>query len=227
VPPPRARIADRGRRFRAAGRSPHALQVQRAGGTARRGARARQVPVSHRQSGVQRQCGSGVERRPHEVIRDVLCAAGPSNPAFARPVRAVHGNAHRNAAPRSGLWDPGAVLGREFLYPKEQARRLAKTSSEPVLTTKAETTTVQRPARVTWSGSDRTVRRRRSIVTANQRRPVRPAHRSRARMRHPRSRCPRTAVPSGDVNDRVTAVRLRRLQRFSSQPPQASACADA
>ena len=40
-------------------------------------------------------------------------------------------------------WDPGAVLGREFLYPKEQARRLAKTSSEPVLTTKAETTTAQ------------------------------------------------------------------------------------
>jgi hypothetical protein len=40
-------------------------------------------------------------------------------------------------------WDPDAVLGREFLYPKEQARRLAKTSSEPVLTTKAETTTAQ------------------------------------------------------------------------------------
>jgi hypothetical protein len=37
-------------------------------------------------------------------------------------------------------WYPRETLGREFIYPKEQARRLAKGASEPVLTTKAETT---------------------------------------------------------------------------------------
>jgi hypothetical protein len=40
-------------------------------------------------------------------------------------------------------WDPGERLGREFVYPKEQARRLARSSNQPVLTTKAETTTVE------------------------------------------------------------------------------------
>ncbi len=39
------------------------------------------------------------------------------------------------------MWYPGEVTGREFVYPKEQARRLAKISGEPVLTTAAETST--------------------------------------------------------------------------------------
>jgi hypothetical protein len=42
--------------------------------------------------------------------------------------------------PIKAWWYPGETLGREFIYPKEQARRLAKGASEPVLTTKAETT---------------------------------------------------------------------------------------
>ena len=39
------------------------------------------------------------------------------------------------------MWYAGEVAGREFVYPKDQARRLAKSSGQPVLTTRAETTT--------------------------------------------------------------------------------------
>jgi hypothetical protein len=40
-------------------------------------------------------------------------------------------------------WNAGETTGHEFIYPKEQARRLAKTSKEPVLTTAAQTTTTE------------------------------------------------------------------------------------
>jgi hypothetical protein len=40
-------------------------------------------------------------------------------------------------------WYPGETIGREFIYPKEQARRLAKTAAAPVLTTRQETTTAE------------------------------------------------------------------------------------
>ena len=36
-------------------------------------------------------------------------------------------------------WYPGNSIGREFIYPKEQARRLAMATNTTVLTTKAET----------------------------------------------------------------------------------------
>jgi len=38
-------------------------------------------------------------------------------------------------------WYPGETAGYEFVYPKEQARRLAMSATDPVLTTQAETTT--------------------------------------------------------------------------------------
>ena len=38
-------------------------------------------------------------------------------------------------------WHPGETIGREFIYPKEQAQRLAKKASAPVLTTQRPTTT--------------------------------------------------------------------------------------
>ncbi len=38
-------------------------------------------------------------------------------------------------------WYPGALIGWEFVYPKEQARHLSARTSQPVLTTKAETRT--------------------------------------------------------------------------------------
>ena len=38
-------------------------------------------------------------------------------------------------------WYPGNTIGREFIYPRAQARRLAKATNEPVLAAKAETVT--------------------------------------------------------------------------------------
>jgi hypothetical protein len=40
-------------------------------------------------------------------------------------------------------WYPGERTGYEFIYPKEQARRLAMGASQPVLTTQAQTTTTE------------------------------------------------------------------------------------
>jgi hypothetical protein len=40
-------------------------------------------------------------------------------------------------------WNAGDRIGREFVYPKEQARRLAKNAGQPVLTTRAETKTTE------------------------------------------------------------------------------------
>ena len=41
------------------------------------------------------------------------------------------------------IWYPGQRTGREFIYPKDAARRLAKDAKEPVLTTQAQTTTTE------------------------------------------------------------------------------------
>jgi hypothetical protein len=59
-------------------------------------------------------------------------------------------------------WYPGETIGREFIYPKEQAQRLAKRSAEPVLTTQHQTTTTEQTntgdlARVASSGSETAV----------------------------------------------------------------------
>jgi hypothetical protein len=40
-------------------------------------------------------------------------------------------------------WYPGERSGYEFVYPKEQARRLAQGASQPVLTTQTQTTTTE------------------------------------------------------------------------------------
>ena len=40
-------------------------------------------------------------------------------------------------------WYPGERTGYEFIYPKDQARRLAMGASQPVLTTRAQTTTTE------------------------------------------------------------------------------------
>jgi hypothetical protein len=40
-------------------------------------------------------------------------------------------------------WNQGELIGREFIYPKQEAMLLAKASSQPVLTTKSNTTTVE------------------------------------------------------------------------------------
>jgi hypothetical protein len=40
-------------------------------------------------------------------------------------------------------WNGGETTGHEFIYPKEQARRLATNSKQPVLTTESQTTTTE------------------------------------------------------------------------------------
>lgn len=60
-------------------------------------------------------------------------------------------------------WYPGERIGYEFIYPKEQARKLAEGVKEPVLTTKAETTTVEQTnteelARLGASGQETAVK---------------------------------------------------------------------
>ncbi len=56
-------------------------------------------------------------------------------------------------------WMPGERTGREFVYPREQAMRLAKNASEPVLTTKTQTTKTEETSatalsRVSSSGAE-------------------------------------------------------------------------
>ncbi len=59
-------------------------------------------------------------------------------------------------------WYPGERIGYEFVYPKDQARRLAQGATQPVLTTKAESTTTEQTntsdlARVSSSGTETAV----------------------------------------------------------------------
>jgi len=56
-------------------------------------------------------------------------------------------------------WYPGERMGYEFIYPKEQARRLAMAAGQPVLTTDAQTTTTEQTntadlSRVASSGQE-------------------------------------------------------------------------
>ncbi len=56
-------------------------------------------------------------------------------------------------------WYPGERTGYEFIYPKDQARRLAQSASQSVLTTQAQTTTAEQTntsdlARVSSTGQD-------------------------------------------------------------------------
>jgi len=59
-------------------------------------------------------------------------------------------------------WHEGETYGQEFVYPKDQARRLAKSASEPVLTTQAQTTTTAQTntpnlSRMSSSGAEKKV----------------------------------------------------------------------
>ncbi len=66
-------------------------------------------------------------------------AQRPSAPSDAE-VRFMESPADTPPAIRT-MWYAGEVAGREFVYPKDQARRLAKSSGQGVLTTVAETST--------------------------------------------------------------------------------------
>jgi hypothetical protein len=60
-------------------------------------------------------------------------------PASAPEVRFMETAAGMPAAIKA-WWYPGERTGYEFMYPKDQARRLAQGASQPVLTTQAHTT---------------------------------------------------------------------------------------
>jgi hypothetical protein len=60
-------------------------------------------------------------------------------PASTPEVRFMETAAGMPAAIKA-WWYPGERTGYEFIYPKDQARRLAQGTREPVLTTQAETT---------------------------------------------------------------------------------------
>lgn len=83
-------------------------------------------------------------------------------PAKEPEVRFMEAESGMPPAIRS-WWYPGERLGYEFVYPKEQARKLAEGAKEPVLTTRAETTTVEQTntdelARLGASGQETAVR---------------------------------------------------------------------
>jgi hypothetical protein len=63
-------------------------------------------------------------------------------PASTPEVRFMETASGTPAAVRT-WWYPGERTGYEFIYPKEQARRLAMAASQPVLTTDAQTTTTE------------------------------------------------------------------------------------
>jgi hypothetical protein len=63
-------------------------------------------------------------------------------PAATPEVRFMETAAGMPAAIKT-WWYPGERSGYEFVYPKEQARRLAQGASQPVLTTQSPTTTTE------------------------------------------------------------------------------------
>jgi hypothetical protein len=68
-------------------------------------------------------------------------------------------------------WYPGERTGYEFIYPKEQARRLAMEVTEPVLTTKVETT---KPEEVKTAELERITPKGEEIAVVAQPEPVVP-----------------------------------------------------
>jgi hypothetical protein len=69
-------------------------------------------------------------------------------PATTPEVRFMETASGTPAAIRT-WWYPGERTGYEFIFPKDQARRLAMGAGQPVLTTQAETTVSFRSSR--WS----------------------------------------------------------------------------
>lgn len=69
-------------------------------------------------------------------------AAERPEPAASPEVRFMETASGTPAAIRT-WWYPGERRGYEFIFPKEQARRLAMGASQPVLTTDAQTTTTE------------------------------------------------------------------------------------
>jgi hypothetical protein len=102
---------------------------------------------------------SGDGRRPYGLF--FALAAERPEPASSPEVRFMETGAGMPAAIKT-WWYPGERRGFEFVYPKEQARRLAQGASQPVLTTQAASTTTEQTntpdlARLSSGGQETTV----------------------------------------------------------------------
>lgn len=102
---------------------------------------------------------SGDGRTPYGLF--FALAAERPEPASAPEVRFMETAAGMPAAIKT-WWYPGERRGFEFVYPKEQARRLAQGASQPVLTTQAASTTTEQTntpdlARLSSGGQETTV----------------------------------------------------------------------
>jgi hypothetical protein len=81
---------------------------------------------------------SGDGRKSHGIF--FTLGADRPDPAPQPEIRFMETAAGTPPAIRA-YWNVGQTRGHEFIYPKEQAKRLVKTSKAPVLTTAAQTTT--------------------------------------------------------------------------------------
>ena len=77
-------------------------------------------------------------------------------------------------------WYPGRTIGHEFIYPKEQARRLAAAQSEPVLTVDSEVTSTEQMqtadlSRIDASGTESDVAVTTETTTTTRRTEAQPA----------------------------------------------------
>jgi LPXTG-motif cell wall-anchored protein len=108
-------------------------------------------------------------------------------------------------------WYPGERSGYEFIYPKDQARKLAQASGEPVLTTKAESSSAEQTdtsdlTRVSAGGNE--------MAVTSDARPETSAQAEAA----PRSATPApTAVATGGTQQAETA--RQRLPQTASNAP--------
>src|SRR5260221_2429661 len=97
-------------------------------------------------------------------------SADRAEPPSTPEVRFIETGAGMPAAIRT-WWYPGERSGYEFIYPREQARRLAQGAREPVLTTQAQTTTAAQTntrdlARISATGQDSDLSASKSTTTA-------------------------------------------------------------
>lgn len=77
-------------------------------------------------------------------------------------------------------WYPGRTIGHEFIYPKEQARRLAAAQSEPVLTVETDVTSTEQMqtadlSRIDASGKETEVAVTTETTTTTRRTEAQPA----------------------------------------------------
>ena len=118
-------------------------------------------------------------------------------------------------------WYPGNTIGREFIYPKSQARRLAKATNQTVLTTQAESVTNEQMqtadlAYVSPSGQETELTDEQLVDAAANTPPV-----GATTERSDTSASQRTAATSGAQEPRQMASARTSLPRTSTQLPLA------